>query len=262
MKMLCKLNAENIPILEKKVSLPPEWKSFSSFQLIRLWRTSLVQLCAISVRLLLTGDHIIIINFRCNITYTSMAYKTINLKEPAPASLLFCCYLCAKGQQPWTAFLHVQPPLWNRSLPSLACQRYTRSAITISPTCWWISSYQCSLVQIKPSKASWDSVGTWAKSVRLLFSKLSMNNSCRSLHWQFAAGGGRVVHVSNLFHWHSWIWERMSTCSLLTHVFAFYVLTNAWWRQKTTSLTKRNKLCISVTRIRFIRLCYFPSHCE
>lgn len=25
-----------------------------------------------------------------------MAYKTVNLKESIPASLLFCCYLCAE----------------------------------------------------------------------------------------------------------------------------------------------------------------------
>lgn len=55
-----------------------------------------ISTCAISVRFFLTGDHIIIIKFCWNRRSVSMADKTVNLKESIPASLLFCCYLCAK----------------------------------------------------------------------------------------------------------------------------------------------------------------------
>ena len=94
-------------------------------------------------------------------------------------------------------------------LPALA-----PSAGTIPPTCWWISSCQCSLVQVKASQASWgglEMLFNWSK-VR------SVNHSvCRSWCWQSAAGGGWwVLGVSNLSHWHSWVWDRMSTHSLLT----------------------------------------------
>ena len=142
----------------------------------------------------------------------------------------------------------------------------TRSAITVSPTCWWISSYQCSLVQIKPSKASWGSLGMWAKLVRLLFSRSklrSMNNSfCRSLHGQSAAGGGwQLVEVSNLFGTAGF--GRGCLCAAYSHTYSHFT---RWWMpdgsKRLHQLTKRNKLCISITRIRFIRLCYFPSQCE
>lgn len=151
-------------------------------------------------------------------TSISVAYKTINLKESILGSLLFDCYLGADDQQSQTPVPAVQLPRRGGHCPHLPASAH-RSAVTASPRSWWVGPCQRSLVQIKPSKTCRGSVGTWAELVRLLFGQKklrSVNNSfCGSLHWQSASGGGwRGVGVSNLFHWHHWIWERVSICIL------------------------------------------------
>lgn len=170
-----------------------------------------------------------------------MAYKTINLKESIPVSLLFCCYLHAKGQQSRTAVLPIQPPQWNRSLPARACP--------------------CSLVQPSPSHQpadgsapvaapqfrshqaglSWGALGMWA-AFQMKQVEEHQPLCLQVFAPQSAAGGGWwsgwwPESVASLIIGTATCRGRMSMRSPLIHVFAFYfyALTNAWWQQRTTS---------------------------